>query len=579
MRNFLTTSIIAGVAAVLALSVNITAPSSDWVSYDEWQVTVNEAEARARSGGFSRSFSSRSSRSSSFSFKRSSNKSKRSSKSLWNRSSSSRTATTTSSGGYKKTTTATKPTSGSYKKRTTTPSTRTANRPTTGATGRSVQRRAASKNVAKHRTESSRFSRKSNTLTSASTYRNNPIVTRTTRTNYVTVYRTRDTFYGGVGWSRPGYMYRSSASFGMWDGVFMWYMLDNMNNRRYRDMYYNHRNDAGFQQWRQEATRLSADNADLRRKLEAMDQNMVKIEATGQKVDPNYMPKGVDATVVLAAEIVTGSGDLTLVMGTGGKTGNYYAFCKMIAEHSSDDLNVKCKNTNGSVGNLEGLVAGNFGAIMVQSDVLNEWLRQNPGVKIDALQSSIYPEVVFLLANRNAGVESIKDIDPRKHRIYFAGSGSAKTMAGFVRQDSSYLNLYRQGVQVPPNAASLKLVANNPNAVMFYVCGLNCGLIKLADTRFGSKLTMAAVDDWDFNDAEDQFGQNIYRFITIPETYPNLQEGGWVSSGDVESLVVDAIFIVSKDWVQEKGVKGLTALEDALWPAMTAIQQRVGVPE
>lgn len=543
--------------AAFAMAFAIEFPQQQQLT-DGYSVFFSDAEARRGGGGFrssSRSFSRPSVRRSS---------SNRSSKSLWNRSSSKPKARTTtrpaaskkSSGGYKK---ATKP--------------RTTTKPIAkkSATAKAAQRKQAAKTM--KRKETSKF-KKQPPKTSAATmrsYRKSPVTRNVRRVNTRTYYTQRNSYYAGSGWHRPSYFHRSYSSFGLYDAAFMWMMLD-----RHNSMYYHHRRDSSFVQWRREADRLSRDNAELRAKLNKLDGQMTTMQGT--PVNKSFTPKGVPANVMLSEEVVT-SQQGELVMGTGGKAGNYYAFCKEIQKNTTEGMNVKCENTNGSVANLNGMLAGKYGAIMVQSDVYNEWLRKNPGQKIDGLQSTVYPEVVFLLANKKAGVKSIDDVNEKKHRIYYAGGGAVKTMVGFARQDRGYAPLLRAGVKVSPNAETLKMVANNPNGVMFYVCGMECPLIRQANNRFGDKLVMAAVDDWDFNDAEDQFGKNIYRFVKIPKLYPKLQSGGMFSSADVESLAVEAVLIVSKDWVEQQGADGMAKLEKAIWPAMDAIQTKVGVPE
>lgn len=110
----------------------------------------------------------------------------------------------------------------------------------------------------------------------------------------------RDNFYHS--YTPPAYVYNSYPRFGMWDGMMMWFMLDNMSNRQYQNMYYNHQNDEGFKQWREEANKLAVDNADLKAKLAVLD-NKVK-ELDGTPIDPNYMPDDVDHDLLLAKEVL-----------------------------------------------------------------------------------------------------------------------------------------------------------------------------------------------------------------------------------------------------------------------------------
>ena len=88
-------------------------------------------------------------------------------------------------------------------------------------------------------------------------------------------YVNRSGWLGGRGWSAPGYAY-GRRSFGIWDGLFLWFMLDNLSRPGYGDFFHNHQDDPGYQQWRAEAERQAADNAELRQKLDALDRQLAE---------------------------------------------------------------------------------------------------------------------------------------------------------------------------------------------------------------------------------------------------------------------------------------------------------------
>ncbi len=113
-----------------------------------------------------------------------------------------------------------------------------------------------------------------------------------------TYYETRRSFYGGNGYEPPPYMYRSRPSFGMWDAMALWFILDHFSNPRYSAMYYNHQDDPGMREWRTEAERLSQDNADLKAKLAGLDEKVAGMSNTPK--DPSYVPDDMKETVLAA---------------------------------------------------------------------------------------------------------------------------------------------------------------------------------------------------------------------------------------------------------------------------------------
>ncbi|HLZ67465.1 MAG TPA: hypothetical protein VKQ29_14620 [Aliidongia sp.] len=118
--------------------------------------------------------------------------------------------------------------------------------------------------------------------------------------SYDSWYSSRSAWYGGMGWGPPVYVYRSQPSFGMWDALFLWFMLDSISNASHAAWFYNHQQDPGYVDWRREADRLATDNADLRQKLDDLDARTQTLE--GQPRDPNYMPADAKPELALAAE-------------------------------------------------------------------------------------------------------------------------------------------------------------------------------------------------------------------------------------------------------------------------------------
>jgi len=103
-------------------------------------------------------------------------------------------------------------------------------------------------------------------------------------------------WYGG--WTAPGWAYRSAPRFGVWDGLFLWFLLDNLTRPGYADWFHNHQGDPGYGQWRAEAERRAQDDPDLRRRLDDLDARLREQES--QPRDPNYLPPGVPKEVAQA---------------------------------------------------------------------------------------------------------------------------------------------------------------------------------------------------------------------------------------------------------------------------------------
>ncbi len=460
-------------------------------------------------------------------------------------------------------------------------------KPPTGGFDRGAERQLATQSLNRYKAEQARFNAPpQGTLTGASDYARSPLYTSNAGhyRNYDQAYAARDIYRNSHPWTPPAYAYHSAPSFGMWDALFWWMVLDKITEPSHAAAAYNNANDPGFQAWRQEANRQAVDNAELKAKLDAMDAKLASMQ--GQPRKPGTLPDGVPAAVALAPEVAVASHDKTLVMGTGSTSGNYYPFCQggdgmRGLRGYLQSFTIECKATNGSLENLDGLADGTFDAIMVQSDVFSDWLAQHPGVHLDALKSTIYQEYVQVLANKQAKVERIGDLDASHHVIYLVGSGAQKTWDSFAAADPRYAAFDAAGRvrRVPSEPGVLDVVANNPDAVMLFVAGLKSDLLRQANDHFGDKLTMALVDDRHFESIVDATGHSVYAYAKIPGgVYPKLQRSRWFGlTSSVPSLTVGGLFILSDRWVAENGVASLSKVEAALWRTIPEIERKVGV--
>ncbi len=116
-----------------------------------------------------------------------------------------------------------------------------------------------------------------------------------------TYYYRRHTFYAYYGYTPPVYVYNMYPRYGIYDAVFLAFMLDNITKPEYSLMYYNHRNEEDMIRWRQEMDQLALNNAELRYKLSLLDQQTAALEGT--PVDEEYIPPDA-ADIALAADVV-----------------------------------------------------------------------------------------------------------------------------------------------------------------------------------------------------------------------------------------------------------------------------------
>jgi len=397
--------------------------------------------------------------------------------------------------------------------------------------------------------------------------------------DYGNYYTRRNNYYGGTGWSPPAYVYGSSPSFGVWDAMMWWMILDKVGNRQYTSAAYHHADDPGYRQWRQEADRLAQDNKELKEKLAKLDAEVKQQESEGLVRDAAYLPPGMPPEVALASSVLAKKEPQKpkLRFATGQKGGNYDKFGQLLRKEAAKlNIEVELIGTAGAMGNLQKLLANNADAALVQSDVLALKKKKFPGQSLISEQAPIYRETVQLVAHRDSGLKSIKDVDPQKHVIFIGpeNSGTAITWEGLCLQDESYGKI---PVKHADYNAALKEVETNPKALMMLVSGFRSDFLEQAEkfAKETGKLRLVAVDDWDFNDKQDEHGNSIYNFVNIPsKTYPSLQKG-WIWGRDVETLAVMAVLVLRNDWVKQYDANALDALSLAVARAGGKIYRQV----
>jgi uncharacterized protein DUF2491 len=111
--------------------------------------------------------------------------------------------------------------------------------------------------------------------------------------------RDRAGWFNSQGWSAPATTYSPNRSFGLWDGLFLGYLLSNLGRPGAGDFFHNNQNDPGYQQWRAETDRQAQDNAALRQKLAELDRQLAERE--NQPLTPGALPPTVPSEIAKAS--------------------------------------------------------------------------------------------------------------------------------------------------------------------------------------------------------------------------------------------------------------------------------------
>ena len=445
-------------------------------------------------------------------------------------------------------------------------------------TAKNMKKKKAASSFAAYKAEKNRYKKTSAPVNSTDSYNKSPILNNTktySNNDYRTHYNTRDRYYSGNNWTRPAYVFSSMPRFGMWDALVWWMILDNLGSRNHYAMAHHHSEDPGYKEWRKEAEQLAATNSDLAEKLDRLDSKLAGME--GEPKDTGYLPDGMPPEVAIAADVLDAKKPEKpeFILATASETGTYHKFGKLLKVNAGE-LSVKLRTTAGSMENIELLINGDIDAAIVQSDAFAVYKQKFPSSKLDATeQVPLYKEAVQMIANKKSDINSVKDLLPNgRHILYIGpkGSGTAMTWSGFCSQDSYYKKI---AVRHAPYDIALEQVINDKNSVMMFVSGLNSRILKTAEQEAAKNKTirLVEVNDWNFNNASDPFGNKIYKFVNIPsDTYPALQKTFVFFGKEIETIAVEAILAMRTDWAQKYGPESVDALSFAVMETQPVIK-------
>lgn len=414
-------------------------------------------------------------------------------------------------------------------------------------------------------------------------YKNSPLYDKAkvySGFDYGSHYDRRNDYYKNQGYQPPPYAYNTSPGFGLFDSLFLFWMLDNVSNRNVAATAYHHADDPGFQKWRQDVQTLSKENAGLKTQLDELDKQIKSME--GVPKNPAYLPKGVSADLALAPNVLAEKKpDKPVLRFATGQPGGWYAKYGEMIKKAAQGFEVTIAPSNGSLQNLKMLASGEADMAIVQSDILAMVEKGIPNKQFVTEQSTLYEEHVQLIANRDSKIKSVKNIEPGKNFVIIGpkGSGTATTWAALCEQNPSYKKIR---VDYSDYIAGLSEVENNPKALLLFVGGLNSDLLKKAEEKAKTtgKLRLVALDDSHFEDKLDKNGNTIYRLADISrQTYPALQKG-WIFSGKVHTLAVQAVLVLRSKWAGKYGPNAMDALSLAILETKPEIAKMIhGIQE
>lgn len=238
---------------------------------------------------------------------------------------------------------------------------------------------------------------------------------------------------------------------------------------------------------------------------------------------------------------------------TGGETGKYFQTAAEIGAQLKGAVPVEVVATNGSLDNFQRLSDGTCDAAIVQSDAYGIFTATNPTARLNVERVvPLYDEYVHLVCNRDAGINTVRDLLKNPDARVLVGpngSGTSVTWQTWGKQSEEYLKVGTD--PVGGTRAITRTVDGTDAKCLLFVAGLQSGTMMEVNELGNGSLGLVSVDDGAFDDVKDPKGQSVYSFTKIPGgSYPNLQNYGFLGGqSDIPTLAIGAILIANTSWI------------------------------
>jgi len=198
------------------------------------------------------------------------------------------------------------------------------------------------------------------------------------------------------------------------------------------------------------------------------------------------MKRVTTALLLGTAAVAFAQGNTFLTIGSGATTGVYFPVATGMAKMINDagqGVRANARSTGGSVFNVNALATGELDAAVAQNDIVYYAYR---GTGIQAFQGKannklrtmavLYPEVLHVVARRDAGINSIADLRGKRVVIGDLGSGTEQTARQVLEAYNLGFDDLGQALRVSP-AQGINLMQDKRADALFYTVGVGASAI------------------------------------------------------------------------------------------------------
>ena len=358
-------------------------------------------------------------------------------------------------------------------------------------------------------------------------------------------------FFDKTNWTPPKIATYSYQNFGLWDAAFLWYLLDNYDNKEYALFFHQHRNDPGIELFKKEVRRFSNITPKYRNFLYRIEQKTFL-----EDPDSDYLPTSINPLIAFSEHKLHyyGHEEDALRINVSSNSDNNTELCEQWENNNYLNFNVICTETTDFDGVINNYLNGETDSIMIQSDEFSQLFEDNPVMQ--SFQGVIIGEnYLFMLVPKGSNVFQLNDLKNTDYTISAFPRKLTETLKILGDKNPEFKEVFQNAKEAPSSSHDspfmTKYLRKSQKDILMISCKINdCPILDLINSEYHKDYEMIPINFWQLLNEKDAMGNRIYTQSVIPYKYPNIQNPDIYQKHDIKHIGLYNYLIISDYWFE-----------------------------
>lgn len=357
----------------------------------------------------------------------------------------------------------------------------------------------------------------------------------------------RYNFYSQSNWTPPKIAFYGKSNYSLWDGLFLWYMLDHYQEKDYQLFFYNHQNSPGMKSFENDVKRFSNIDQSPSNNLYKLKQIVKNFKRHESR---SYRINNVSDAVLIYKNYISFPSLNNLNIGIYNDNKSLsYKNCEQIKNSNNMDFEVGCLKNNSQKEKVNNFVNGDESAVFINSDLLSDALNTYQ-ITFPKFQGIIYKQLaLYMLVDVNTALDNFNDFkkNPSSYHVYILGQNAKDSLA--ILSNVLNKNIFKNAVTYNKTFQQFQNLKNDTNAVIFFECESNCALLGKINSSFKNKYKLLPFNIWKAYQIKDINGNSVYYPKKLSIKYPNLEDKYYFNN--TTNLFLNQYLIFSDFWLKQ----------------------------